>query len=75
MNIFSKIRKVMGGGASVENEDICPVCGKADQVIPIRYGKPNNTLMERANRGEVRLGGCMAADRPSRYCKRDDHEF
>lgn len=55
--------------------DTCPNCHKSDQVISIRYGKPNTELMERAKKGEVRLGGCMQAGRPTRYCKRDDKEF
>lgn len=55
--------------------NICPVCHKKDQVISIRYGKPNRELMEKAEKGLVKLGGCDMGNRPSLYCKRDDLEF
>ncbi len=35
----------------------CPACGSAD-VLPIVYGLPEDELLERAERGEVALGGC-----------------
>lgn len=54
--------------------DTCPVCHKKDQVIPIRYGKPNLELQKEAEKGKVRLGGCELKKK-SRYCKRDDLEF
>ena len=73
--IASQLRVLITGSTATDQYDICPVCLKSDEVIPIRYGKPNTALMEQANKGKVRLGGCMSADRPSRYCKRDDMEF
>lgn len=54
----------------------CPVCGKNDMVIPIKYGLPGSTLFEEAAKGKAKLGGCIVwPDNPSWYCKRDDIKF
>ena len=46
---------------------ICPVCGSAS--IPIVYGLPGSELFERADRGEVSLGGCIVWDeQPNAQC-------
>ena len=37
----------------------CPVCG--GNVVPIVYGMPFEDLEEKADRGEVVLGGCCIA--------------
>jgi hypothetical protein len=79
MSVFHTIARQLwtwiAGDRPKDDEDTCPVCHKKDQVIPIRYGKPNKELMQRAKEGKVRLGGCVMSGRPSRYCKRDDKEF
>ncbi len=36
----------------------CPVCGSRE-VIPIVYGMPSEDDVERAERGEFVLGGCL----------------
>ena len=38
---------------------ICPKCG--GKVVPIVYGMPMEELREKADRGEVILGGCCIA--------------
>lgn len=38
---------------------ICPICG--GKVVPIVYGMPTGDLEEKADRGEVVLGGCCIA--------------
>lgn len=38
---------------------ICPKCG--GKVVPIVYGMPMEELQEKADRGEVILGGCCIA--------------
>lgn len=38
---------------------ICPICG--GKVVPIVYGMPTGELEEKADRGEVVLGGCCIA--------------
>lgn len=47
-------------------------CGKCQAVrltVPIVYGLPGYELMERAERGEVVLGGCVVtASAPLRAC-------
>jgi len=54
----------------------CPACEKADQVIEIMYGKPAPSEIERANKGLVKLGGCMMGpDNKDFYCKRCDKSF
>ena len=52
----------------------CPQCGAAS--IKIVYGMPDQSLFERAERGEVALGGCMVFDdQPTRHCSSCGHEF
>ncbi|MCB2222133.1 MAG: hypothetical protein KQI35_17250 [Bacteroidetes bacterium] len=54
----------------------CPVCNKTDQVIPIIYGFPDESLFIKADKGEVILGGCVIVENnPEWYCKRDDKRF
>ncbi len=55
---------------------VCPRCAKSDMVIPIIYGLPGSRLIRQADRGKVRLGGCiLTACDPYSYCKRDSTEF
>ena len=46
---------------------VCPVCG-SEEYIPIIYGRPGTELLEKAERGEVILGGCIPGDHHYR-CK------
>ena len=47
----------------------CPKCGSSE-YIPIIYGKPNDELIEKAEKGEVVLGGCIVTpDRNLFRCK------
>jgi len=56
----------------------CPYHGNKEDVVRIIYGYPMPELMDRAERGEVKLGGCCVADNnPEWYCKKckkDIHE-
>lgn len=55
---------------------ICPVCNKKDQVVRIAYGEPTEVVMQEADDGKVKLGGCVITDdQPKWYCKRDDTDF
>lgn len=46
----------------------CPACGE-QTLVPIVYGMPGYELFEAAERGEVRLGGCIVGiDQPSTAC-------
>ena len=38
---------------------VCPKCG--GKVVPVVYGMPMEELQEKADRGEVILGGCCIA--------------
>ncbi len=63
-------------GPSVMEKHNCPLCKSDKDVIPIVYGKPGTALIEKAERGECRLGGCMLdKDSPRFYCKKDKKEF
>lgn len=53
----------------------CPQCGSAD-VIRIVYGYPTEETLQRAEAGEVRLGGCVVGScDPNTYCKQCGHEW
>jgi len=40
------------------------------------YGKPTRETMQRAERGEIKLGGCMVTDSdPNRYCRACKHRW
>jgi hypothetical protein len=53
-----------------EESPPCPECGSSENVVPIVYGYPGEELLEAAERGEVKLGGCVVAgDDPGWYCK------
>lgn len=54
----------------------CPLCHKTDQVIPIIYGFPSDELFQKAEKGELKLGGCMMEpSNPDWYCKSDNKVF
>jgi len=45
----------------------CPCCG--GKVVPILYGEPSSEAFEKADRGEIVLGGCIIfADMPEYQC-------
>ncbi|HBN83798.1 MAG TPA: hypothetical protein DDZ89_08130 [Clostridiales bacterium] len=47
----------------------CPVCGSKNS-IKIIYGYPGPEIMEKAQAGELKLGGCcLFGDDPEYYCK------
>ncbi len=53
----------------------CPLCGAANP-LPVAYGLPSSELMERAEQGEVALGGCVIGDDPARYrCRACGHAW
>ena len=55
---------------------VCPICEQSDEVIPISNGEPTSKIMKKANKGEVKLGGCVIMKGgPNYYCKRDETSF
>jgi hypothetical protein len=55
--------------------DLCPSCGGTD-IKQIMYGLPTEETMERAQRGEVVLGGCsMWEDMADWRCSTCQHEW
>ena len=64
-----------GSELSDDAEIRCPQCGSED-VIEIVYGYPTEETLERAEAGEVRLGGCVVGYcDPNRYCKSCGYEW
>ncbi|EMR01571.1 hypothetical protein ADICEAN_03308 [Cesiribacter andamanensis AMV16] len=56
--------------------NVCHICKKQDEVIPIAYGLPMNSTFRRAKKGKVYLGGCVVTYcDPNWYCKRDKIVF
>lgn len=56
---------------------MCPKC-KSDNVIPIIYGYPSPSEMEEAEKGNLRLGGCIVfvgGGQPDRFCKDCENEW
>ena len=50
----------------------CPVCKSDKNSIPVVYGKPSAAGIERAEKGRIKLGGCVVGqDSPKHYCKKD----
>lgn len=61
---------------STQAKPVCPICKSHNSTIPIVYGKPMASTVKRAEKGEIRLGGCMVSkDSPRNYCKKDQTEF
>jgi hypothetical protein len=53
----------------------CPRCGSLD-LLPIQYGLPTDDGFAAADRGEIKLGGCViGADSPQWHCRSCKHEF
>lgn len=63
--------KIMGR----DQKQKCPSCN-SNNVVPIVYGMPASELMEQAERGEVKLGGCVVTgEDPGLYCQDCGREF
>src|SRR6218665_3031982 len=64
---FSRKEHVVHG-----TETTCPVCKSTKNSIPVVYGKPSASGIQRAEKGGIRLGGCIVTeDSPKHYCKKD----
>ena len=47
---------------------ICPRCGQKSGIA-ILYGNPTMKMIERSDRGDIKLGGCVIEPKqPDRYC-------
>ena len=56
---------------------ICPKC-KSKNVIPIMYGHPTPEVVEDAEKGNLKLGGCdelIGGGQPDRFCKDCAYEW
>ncbi|MCG2617558.1 hypothetical protein LZZ85_24880 [Terrimonas sp. NA20] len=60
----------------VATRPVCPVCKTSKNSIPILYGRPAAIAVRRAEKGELRLGGCVInPDSPRHYCKKDHRSY
>lgn len=58
--------KTAPAGSSV----VCPNGHSGKNVVPIVYGYPGPGLMEKYEKGEVMLGGCIVTGKdPKWYCR------
>ena len=54
--------------------ETCPFCG--GKVIPIVYGEPSEEIFEKADKGEVKLGGCILTGQDADWaCAECGQEF
>ena len=59
---------------SKSNIRSCPECG--GDLVPIVWGFPSPQLLEKAERGEVSLGGCvLPINNPNYHCKKCEWDF
>ncbi len=57
---------------------VCPLCIKADSVIPFHYGKTlmTKSMIRMIENREIKMAGCSFSNTsPKLYCKRDELEF
>ena len=66
-----------GGTVEVDKDKetaTCPFCG--GRIIPIIYGEPSDETFEKAEKGEVKLGGCcLSGADPQWACAECGQEF
>ena len=54
----------------------CPKCDSVSKVVRIKYGYPSFEMSEDAEKGKVKLGGCMATEEdPDWHCKKCEYEW
>jgi hypothetical protein len=54
---------------------MCPL-GHSDHIVPIVYGLPTRSTIDKSKKGKVHLGGCIITDcDPRFYCTIHDREF
>jgi hypothetical protein len=55
---------------------VCPICKTDKTSIPIMYGRPAAIAIQRAEKGELKLGGCLIGpNSPKHYCKKDQRSY
>ena len=54
----------------------CPECNDEGSIVEIAYGYPGAEMIEKYEKGEIKLGGCMVSeDNPDWHCNKCDHEW
>lgn len=55
---------------------ICPVGNHSNRIVPVTYGLPGDKLRRKAEKGKVKLGGCLISGcDPQWYCKKHNRMF
>ena len=55
---------------------VCPNCRDRDSIVKIEYGYPGNEMVDKHDKGQIKLGGCMIhEDNPDYHCNKCDHEW
>lgn len=52
----------------------CPICKNGEFIIPIVYGNPTQKVLEKEERGEIKLGGCERKSLQL-FCKKHNFSF
>ena len=64
------------GDCDSSKSNVCPIGNHTDSVIPIVYGLPGKKLMRKAEKGKIKLGGCLITGcDPKWYCTKHNESF
>ena len=59
-----------------QNGNQCPECLTKDSILKIQYGYPSNEGVIKADKGEIKLGGCTIDDNnPDYHCNNCNYEW
>ena len=59
-----------------KNGEKCPKCMEEKNIVKIEYGYPGNDMIEKHDRGEIKLGGCTVHDKnPDHHCRDCKYEW
>ena len=54
----------------------CPECHDKGSIVEIAYGYPGIEMIEKYEKGEIKLGGCLVSeDNPDWHCNKCGHEW
>ena len=54
----------------------CPKCHDEGLIVEIAYGYPGIEMIEKYEKGEIKLGGCsISEDNPDWHCNKCDHQW
>ena len=54
----------------------CPSCSNKNDILSIEYGYPGEDMIDRHDKGQIKLGGCTIDEtNPDYHCKKCDYEW